>query len=116
MRVEQNLSALDAFSISQQVTANNVANINTNGFKASEVRLETGPEGEGVRVAQVHQDMSQGPMLHYTDEYGGTVEGSTTEYTTEMVHMIRDENAYAANVASAQAQLDLLGTAIDEMV
>lgn len=33
-------SALQAFSISQQVTANNVANLNTDGFKASRTTFQ----------------------------------------------------------------------------
>ncbi len=122
MRVDANLSALNAIGLSQQVTANNVANANTDEFKASDVRLETGPEGQGVRVSEIHKDTSPGPVMPYPDlEVGGdsavsdVVEGSNTDYVRETVHMIRDENAYAANVQAIRSQTELVGQFIDEV-
>lgn len=124
MRIENNLSALDAFAISQQVTANNIANVNTDEFKASDVRLETGPEGQGVQVSEIRQDETPGPAMPYTDMAvsGGNdpalsdvVEGSNTDYVRETLNMIQDENAYAVNVRAIQTQTELIGNFIDEM-
>lgn len=124
MRIDSNLSALDAFAISQQVTANNLANVNTDEFKSSDVRLETGPEGQGVDVAQIHVNETPGPVMHYPDlsvqaegdpGLRDVVEGSNTDYVRETLNMIRDENAYAANVKSIQTQVELLGSFIDEI-
>jgi flagellar basal body rod protein FlgB len=43
----ENVQALQAISYSQQVAANNVANMNTNGFHSSRVEFETGPGRPG---------------------------------------------------------------------
>ena len=44
-------SAVQAFAASQQVTANNVANVNTDDFRASRAEFrENGPGGVGVAV------------------------------------------------------------------
>ncbi|UZP67170.1 flagellar biosynthesis protein FlgG [Desulfovibrio mangrovi] len=125
MRIDANLSALDAIALSQQVTANDIANVNTDEFKSSDVRLETGPEGEGVQVSEIRQDSSPGPVTHYPDlqveASGGdgavqeVVEGSNTDYVRETVNMIRDENAYAANVRAIRSQVELIGNFIDEV-
>ena len=51
----ENVQALQAISVSQQVAANNVANVNTEGFRSSRVEYETGPDGRGVRVADISE-------------------------------------------------------------
>jgi flagellar basal body rod protein FlgB len=65
-----NIQALRAVSVSQQVSANNVANINTNGFLPSRVDFETGPEGQGVRVQRIveegsHEARRRGRLREY---------------------------------------------------
>jgi len=49
-------SALQAFSTSQDVTANNIANINTDNFKASKVTLEEKTGGGVTATAVKTQD------------------------------------------------------------
>lgn len=125
MRIDANQSALDAIALSQQATANDVANANTDGYKSSDVLLETGPEGQGVQVSEVRQDTSAGPVVGYADasyvQQGDdravqeVVEGSNTDYVHETVNMIRDENAYAANVRAIRSQMELIGNFIDEV-
>lgn len=46
-----------------QATANNIANVNTDGFKSSHVVLQSGYRDEGVRVAAIYRDMSPGPAV-----------------------------------------------------
>lgn len=47
-----------------QATANNIANINTDGYKALNVSLQSGPyQDEGVRVGAIYRDMSPGPAI-----------------------------------------------------
>lgn len=48
-----NIQALHAVGMAQRVSANNVANVNTDGFLPSRVDFETGPDGEGVRVQRI---------------------------------------------------------------
>lgn len=54
-----NIQALRAVSVAQRVSANNVANMNTDGFLPSRVDFETGPEGEGVRVQRIVEEDSR---------------------------------------------------------
>lgn len=56
-------SALSAVDVVMNVSASNIANINTDGYKASRVTLQSGPADEGVRVAAVHRDMTPGPAV-----------------------------------------------------
>ena len=49
----ESVQALQAISVSQQVSANNVANMNTSEFRSSRVEYETGPGDQGVRVREV---------------------------------------------------------------
>lgn len=102
MNVENSLSALNALGTTQQVSANNVANVNTDEFSASRVALETGPEGQGVRVGAILRDESPGPQVD-------GVRGSNTDVATEMVSMMRTQTAFGANVAAVRAQEELTG-------
>ncbi|MDR0827520.1 MAG: flagellar basal body protein [Desulfovibrio sp.] len=57
------ISALNSLEVVMQTSANNIANVNTDGFKARYVSLETGPMDEGVRIGGVFRDMSPGPAV-----------------------------------------------------
>lgn len=119
-----NIQALHAIGISQQVAANNIANMNTNGFRSSRVDLETGPNDQGVRVQDIVENTQPGPLvpggeyvrdgdMRYEE---GLVEGSNTDLATEMVHMIHNELAYAANAVAIRTDMEMTGTLINTMV
>lgn len=121
----ENISALGAIGLSQQVAANNIANLHTNGFHSSRVDLESGPGDQGVRVQDIVENTQSGPLVsggEYVREDGelryveGLVEGSNTDLTTELVQMIENEHAFAANVVALRTRMDMLGSFIDEMV
>ncbi len=121
----ENVQALQAISVSQQVAANNVANMNTNEFRSSRVEYETGPEGRGVRVSDIYENTAPGPMVsggEYVETEEGLryeeamVEGSNTDLAAEMVQMIENEQAFAANVAALHTSMDMSGVLIDMMV
>ena len=59
------LSALNAHDVIVNATANNIANVNTDGYHRYSVRLESGPMDRGVQVAAVYRDMSPGPAVIY---------------------------------------------------
>ena len=121
----ENVQALQAIGYSQQVAANNVANVNTSGFHSSRVDFETGPDGRGVRVQDIHENSSPGPLVP-GGEFVETdqavrftempVEGSNTDLATEMVQMIKNEHAFAANAAALHTRLDMTGVIINMMV
>jgi flagellar hook protein FlgE len=57
------LSGMNAATTIVEVSAYNIANYQTPGFKASEVHLATlAPHGSGVQVAGYEVDFSQGPI------------------------------------------------------
>jgi len=87
---DANISALSALGTVQQVSANNVANVNTDGFAAGSVTLESGPGGQGVRVGDIR-------------------EGGGTDLATEMVTMMRTENAFSANTTAIRATEEMTG-------
>jgi flagellar basal-body rod protein FlgC len=121
----ESVQAMQVASISQQVAANNVANMNTNGFRSSRVELETGPGDQGVRVSGLYENSQAGPLVEggqwvETDEgrvYEETlVEASNTDLAEEMVRMMENERLFEANAVALRAQLEMKGSFIDEMV
>ena len=103
-------SALGALSSSMAVTANNVANMNTDRFKAQDVRLATGPQGQGVQVGNVVEDASSGGSRQ-TD--AGPVELSNVDLAQQAVDMIQTERAFEANAAVIRTEDALAGTLLD---
>lgn len=99
---ESNASALSALSKVQEVSANNVANMNTDGFKASSVVLESGPGDNGVRVSAIHQNNTPGPLAE-----GGEL--SNTDVGREMTTMMFTENAFSANAVAIRVSEQMTG-------
>ncbi len=124
--IDSNLQALSAISTSVAVTANNVANVNTDGFKASSTTFETGQNGQGVEVQEIRQDQSAGAyrqeVLPLETETGVMtsqlqyVETSNTDLVREQVNLIQNQHAFSANIAAIRAQDDLTGTVLDMKV
>lgn len=123
--IQSNVQALNALGVSMSVTANNVANVNTDGFKASRTGLVDGPGGQGVDIGAIRADGAEGPPVSRTvtlesadgklDVRHETTRGSTTDIGREMVHMVVDANAYAANAAVVRVHDDTAGTILDMM-
>lgn len=117
------VQALHALSLSRQIGANNVANMNTPEFKASRLTLETGPEGRGVRPQSIDRDVSPGPLEPslegVQDDQGmpvtvwGMREGSNTDLAAEMVSSIQDEQAFLANVVMVRTWDEMTGHLLD---
>ncbi len=97
-----NISALSAMGVVQQVSADNIANVNTDGFNASSVMFESGPEGQGVRVGGIQESTNAGPFVD-------GVEGSNTDIGTEMVDMMQTGHAFSANVAAERTSEEMTG-------
>jgi len=119
-------SGLSAMTTSMAATANNVANVNTDGYKSKDVRLETGPQGQGVRVADVATDNSAGgyrpAAVSSQNEAGvyeptaGLVETSNVDLAQQSVDMVETSRAFEANIAVVRTQDDLVGTLLDMRV
>lgn len=99
---DSNLMALEALGTVQAVSANNIANVNTDGFRASSVALESGPGDRGVEVAAIRESTVPGAVIE-------GVETSNVDVGREMVDMIRTGHAFSANTAVIRASEEMTG-------
>lgn len=106
------LSGLTAFSRQIEVTAHNVANVNTHGFKKSHtefVSVETG----GV-LPVVQKDDSIGPTVLRDRGYGPTqMELSNVDLGEEAVNQIIGQRMFEANIQALKTANDMLGSILD---
>ena len=103
------LSALEAHRKKMDVTANNVANINTNGFKKSRVLFKE--EGSGGVQVDVRKVETPGSAVPYDDGENQTyVETSNVDYAEEAVNMIMARRGFEANLKTLQARDEMLGS------
>ena len=115
--VQASISALGAFGIGMQATANNIANVNTAGFKSSRVDYETGPAGQGVNVGAVNRDSSPGsPVPALPGQAEQYREGSNVSLEREFTNMIALENGYSANAVAIRTTSETLGAVLDMLV
>ncbi|EGB13252.1 protein of unknown function DUF1078 domain protein [Pseudodesulfovibrio mercurii] len=103
---DANVSALSALSTVQEVSANNIANMNTDGFRAGAVSLESGPGGQGVEVASITESTAPGAFIN-------GVETSNTDVGREMVDMIVTSRAFEANTTFIRASEEMTGHLLD---
>jgi flagellar basal-body rod protein FlgC len=94
--------ALSAFGTSQAVTANNIANLNTGGYAPRVTVLETGPGGEGVRVADIYTPSPQSAAPPSYAASGRPADGSDA---ADRASAEADEAARSADEAARAARL-----------
>ncbi len=111
MNIGTSLSALNAFSTQMNVTADNLANVNTSGFKSSSVAIESG-QGQTVK-AKVLMDNSQGPVIPNTSAANGVEEMSNVDVVKEMTQLIPTRFGYDANLKVIEINLEMHGTLIN---
>jgi len=106
------LSGLTAFARQVNVTANNVANVNTNGFKKSTTTfIETVPGGVDTTV---QRDTSSGPQVLQETAQGPTqVELSNVDVGQEAANLIVGQRGFEANLKVIQATDSVLGSILD---
>jgi flagellar basal-body rod protein FlgC len=106
------LSGLTAFSRQIEVTAHNVANVNTDGFKKSHtefVSVETG----GV-LPVVRKDDSPGPTVLRDSGYGPThLELSNVDLGEETINQIIGQRGFEASLQTIKTADDMLGSILD---
>jgi flagellar basal-body rod protein FlgC len=104
------LSALDAYSKNLDVIANNIANVNTDGFKGQQgLTVETKPAGVELVV---RRDNSPGaPAL---DGDGQTMrESSNVSLVDELVALMTTQRAYDANLKAVKTAFEMSGRLVD---
>ena len=112
--VNGTLSALQAYKKSMGVTANNIANVNTEGFKKSRATMNEGANG-GVEVAV---NMVNTPGHRYKEIDGDQMvdrETSNVNLEEEIPDLMVTKRTYEANLKVLQTRDKMLGTTLDIM-
>jgi flagellar basal-body rod protein FlgC len=99
--IAASLSGLQTAGQSIALSANNVANLNSAGYRAQSLAQATLPQG-GVYGAAVQQ--SQAPL---------NPGGANVDLATEAVNLDTQGTAYQADLKFLQVQNNVLGTALD---
>ena len=105
------ISGISSNATRTAVAANNIANANTSGFKASRVTVESSGSGR-----QENHITEQGSLIPRSE---GFAEGSELEETSnvdlaeEFVQLQIAEHGYSANAAAIRTQSKMLGTVLD---
>ena len=112
--VNGTLSALQAYKKSMGVTANNIANVNTEGFKKSRATMNEGVNG-GVEVA-VNKVNTPGHRYQELDEDQMVDrETSNVNLEEEIPDLMVTQRTYEANLKVLQTRDKMLGTTLDIM-
>lgn len=99
------LSALQSYQVALDVTANNIANANTNGFVPMRADFHaTSPGGVYATISP------QGSAAAAADGDADTETPSETDLTSEAVNLLQYKDGYLASAKAVKMQSDLLGT------
>ncbi len=106
------VSALRAFVTKLGVTADNIANVNTDGFKKSRATLHEDQNG-GVRD-EISRDNSPG-FRYDVVENDDVVEKETSnvDLTEEIPDLMLTKRSYQANLKTLETQDEMLGSLLD---
>ena len=105
------LSALSALGHKLGVTGNNVANMNTDGFKKSRAILEeASPYGVRASISRIDTPGSPVPNEQGVEEVR---ESSNVVVEHEIVDLMAAKHAYTANLKALQTEEETLGTLLD---
>ena len=106
------ISGLQAYGVRMQNNANNVANMNTPGFKKGRVLLsEEKPQGVRARFERVE---TAGPQVMEESGQGMQMDRqSNVDLTREFPEMITNQHALLANIRSLQAVDEMEESVLD---
>jgi flagellar basal-body rod protein FlgC len=105
------LSALGALGLKLNVSANNIANVNTDGFKKSRVILEDA-DPYGVR-ASISKVDTPGELVPSADGSSQTKESSNVDLGEEIINLKITERAFEANLKPIKAEEEMTGKLLD---
>ncbi|MDH5298155.1 MAG: flagellar basal body protein [Desulfobulbaceae bacterium] len=106
------LSALLALQKKNESIANNVANVDTDGYKKTRVTLVEGAvEGVTTNVSRVETER---PLVHEQTTEGETlVEKSNVDIGEELPRQMLTKRFFQANIKAIQTADDMLGSLIN---
>ncbi|MDT8338492.1 MAG: hypothetical protein RQ763_04765 [Sulfurimonas sp.] len=98
MNVSNNISSLQAHQTMMNSSANNVANVNSDRYVPTDVRIQS-------------SENSVTPNVRKADDNGSL--SSQSELSKEITDQIIVQNATAMNVTAIKTQDDILGSLLD---
>lgn len=110
--IGSSITALNAFAKKMAVTADNIANVNTDGFKKSRAMLSQGPQKD-VRVNITQADTPGPPnpdAAHYPDL---EPELSNVDLTEELPQLMTAQRSYEAVLKAIRSQDEMIGAVLD---
>ena len=110
--IQSTLSAIKAFGEKMGVTANNIANVQTEEFKKTTATLVEGPK-ENVEVEITQPDISGPVIVDETDEQLTQKEMSNVDLAEEIPQTIIAQRGYEANLATLRTQDEMMKSIID---
>ncbi|MDR1521001.1 MAG: flagellar basal body protein [Planctomycetota bacterium] len=116
--LQTSASALQTNQFRLDVSANNVANVNTDNFRASRVATSDNAYvnsiGTGTRVAATYApNRPASPAATYADAGQAGAEQSNTDLAVEMTNQMNFRNAYSANAAMGRTENEVSQTLLD---
>lgn len=108
-RIDSTLAALSAFSSKLSVTAGNVANCTTDGYKRIEATISE--DSQGSPGITLRKDETAGTMAQ--DSTGSLRELSNVDLNQEMPQMIIAQRGYEANLKALETQGDMLKATLE---
>ncbi len=110
--IQSALTSLQAFSMKLENSGNNIANMNTDGFKKGRVLLAERPRG-GVSARPEKVDQPGPVVAEQTSAGYEMVEQSNVDLGEEVPDMMRTTRAYEANLKTLQAGDEMTSTLLD---
>ncbi|MEA1923745.1 MAG: flagellar basal body rod C-terminal domain-containing protein [Pseudomonadota bacterium] len=109
------LNAIQSHFIRLQASADNIANLNTDGYKGKRVIINQDPTG--TPTATISTDTNPGPSRMELNQKGELVEVemSNVDLATEYVKTMESTQAIKANLKAAQTTDELLGEIINTL-
>lgn len=105
------LSGLRAFETKLAVNANNIANVNTDGFKKSRASMQEAANG-GVRVTLTQVNLPGFPV-GIDEQTGNSIESSNVDLAEEMVDQMITRYAFEANTITLKIADEMQQTLLD---
>ena len=95
-----------------RVTSNNIANVNTDGYKKRRASFSEGANG-GVDVTVTRIDTPGPPNLDARDYPMLEMEMSNVDLTEEIPQMLLTQRGYEANLKTLKIQDEMVGALLD---
>lgn len=110
--VNNSLASLQAFQKKQDSIADNVANVNTDGYKKTKVTLEGG-EVNSVRARAEKVDTPGPSVYEATGKGRELLEKSNVELSEELPEAMLNKRNFEANIKLVEQANEMTGTILD---